>query len=166
MTYDVAAHPANDTMPTGQSSLATLTPHACIATNSRSAERRPNPISRAMSRAAGIESANACGSSVVNFSNNPVEVVEWEYPMMIERYGYVPDSGGAGRYRGGMAIERQYRFGIDGGQLQLRGDRIKFRPYGLQGGEPGLAILDGQDALEACVDVAQDGLARAEVGGD
>lgn len=86
-----------------------------------------------------LDGVDACGSSVVNFSNNPVEVVEWEYPMMIERYGYVADSGGAGRYRGGLAIERQYRFGIDGGQLQLRGDRIKFRPYGLQGGEAGAA---------------------------
>jgi N-methylhydantoinase B len=86
-----------------------------------------------------LDGVDACGSSVVNFSNNPAEVVEWEYPITIERYGYVADSGGAGKHRGGLAIERQYRFRVDSGHLQLRTDRIKFRPYGLQGGEPGAA---------------------------
>ena len=86
-----------------------------------------------------LDGVDACGSSVVNFSNNPAEVVEWEYPITIERYGYVADSGGAGKHRGGLAIERQYRFRVDSGHLQLRTDRIKFQPYGLQGGEPGAA---------------------------
>ncbi|MBV8934832.1 MAG: hydantoinase B/oxoprolinase family protein, partial [Alphaproteobacteria bacterium] len=43
---------------------------------------------------------DAAASAVVNFSNNPVEIVESEYPLLIERYGYVPDSGGAGKFRG------------------------------------------------------------------
>jgi N-methylhydantoinase B len=84
-----------------------------------------------------LDGIDACGSSVVNFSNNPVEVVEWEYPLMVERYAYVPDSGGAGQFRGGLALERQYRFLVDDGHLQLRTDRSRFQPYGLAGGRPG-----------------------------
>jgi N-methylhydantoinase B len=80
---------------------------------------------------------DACSSSVVNFSNNPVEVIESEYPLLIERYGYVPDSGGAGKFRGGLAVERQYRFLEKTGTLQLRTDRRRFLPYGLAGGRPG-----------------------------
>jgi N-methylhydantoinase B len=76
-------------------------------------------------------------SSVVNFSNNPVEVIESEYPIAIEQYGFVPDTGGPGRFRGGLALVRQYRFLETEGTLQLRTDRRRFLPYGLQGGRPG-----------------------------
>src|SRR5215831_2229111 len=83
------------------------------------------------------DGVDACSSSVVNFSNNPVEVIESEYPLMIERYGYVPDSGGPGQFRGGLAVLRQYRFLEATGTLQLRTDRRRFLPYGLQGGHAG-----------------------------
>jgi N-methylhydantoinase B len=42
--------------------------------------------------------------------NNPVEVLETKSPMFIEWYGYRPDSGGAGRFRGGVGVGRAYRF--------------------------------------------------------
>jgi N-methylhydantoinase B len=80
---------------------------------------------------------DGCSSAFVNFANNSVELVEAEYPVVIERYGYVPDSGGAGRHRGGLALERHYRFAVDGAQLHLRSDRTRFRPYGAHGGEAG-----------------------------
>jgi N-methylhydantoinase B len=83
------------------------------------------------------DGVDACSSSVVNFSNNPIEVIESEYPLRIERYGYVPDSGGAGKFRGGLAIVRQYRFLEATGTLQLRTDRRRFMAYGLAGGRPG-----------------------------
>jgi len=83
------------------------------------------------------DGVDACSSSVVNFSNNPIEVIESEYPLLIERYGYVPDSGGAGKHRGGLAVERQYRFLEATGTLQLRTDRRRHLPYGLAGGRPG-----------------------------
>ena len=46
------------------------------------------------------DGVDANSSAVVNFSNNPVEVIEAEYPIAIERYGFVPDTGGPGRFRG------------------------------------------------------------------
>jgi hypothetical protein len=47
---------------------------------------------------------DATTSAIVNFSNNPIEIVESEYPLMIERYGYVSNSGGAGKFRGWLAL--------------------------------------------------------------
>jgi N-methylhydantoinase B len=76
------------------------------------------------------DGVDACSSSVVNFSNNPIEVIESEYPILIERYGYVADTGGPGKFRGGLAIVRQYRFLERTATLQLRTDRRRFLPYG------------------------------------
>jgi N-methylhydantoinase B len=42
--------------------------------------------------------------------NNPVEVLEAKSPMIIEHYGYRPDSGGPGKHRGGVGVSRAYRF--------------------------------------------------------
>lgn len=80
---------------------------------------------------------DACSSAVANFSNNPVEQLEGEYPLRIEQYGFVADSGGAGKYRGGLAMVRDYRFLEREGTLQLRTDRHRFQPWGLAGGRSG-----------------------------
>jgi N-methylhydantoinase B len=61
---------------------------------------------------------------------------------MIERYGYVSDSGGAGKFRGGLALVRQYRFLAEEGVLQLRTDRRTHVPYGLQGGRGGTPTMN------------------------
>ena len=80
---------------------------------------------------------DGCASIVVNFSNNPAEVVEAEYPLQILRYGFLPDTGGPGKYRGGLSIVREYRFTEAEGVLQIRSDRHRSRAYGLAGGTPG-----------------------------
>jgi N-methylhydantoinase B len=80
---------------------------------------------------------DACSSIVANFSNNPIEQLEAEFPLRVEQYAFVPDSGGAGKYRGGLAMIRDYRFLERQGALQLRTDRQRFRPWGLAGGKPG-----------------------------
>ncbi len=72
-----------------------------------------------------------------NLSNMPVEVMEAEHPVRVEEYAFVPDSCGAGRWRGGVGIKRSYRILADDALLQLRTDRVKFAPYGLAGGKPG-----------------------------
>jgi N-methylhydantoinase B len=72
-----------------------------------------------------------------NLSNMPVEVMEAEHPVRIEDYSFVPDSCGAGRYRGGVGIRRSYRILADEALLQMRTDRVRFAPYGLSGGSPG-----------------------------
>src|SRR5207342_1200585 len=71
-------------------------------------------------------------------ANIPVEVAELEYPILVERYGLVQDSGGAGCYRGGLAIERAWRSLVPT-SLQVRSDRQHHLPYGLAGGGSGAA---------------------------
>jgi N-methylhydantoinase B len=72
-----------------------------------------------------------------NLSNMPVEVMEAEHPVRVEEYAFVPDSCGAGRWRGGVGLRRAYRILAPEALLQLRTDRVAFRPYGLAGGGPG-----------------------------
>ena len=72
-----------------------------------------------------------------NLSNMPVEVMEAEHPVRVEDYAFVPDSCGAGQYRGGVGVRRSYRILAPEALLQLRTDRVTFQPYGLNGGEPG-----------------------------
>jgi N-methylhydantoinase B len=57
--------------------------------------------------------------------------------VVVERYGLMPDSGGAGRWRGGLALVRDFRFVGEEAILQVRADRQKYLPYGLAGGQPG-----------------------------
>ena len=75
-------------------------------------------------------------------ANIPVEVAETDWPILIERYGLVPDSGGAGRYRGGLAIERVWRVLAPDTAVHVRSDRQVHRPYGLAGGGEGAAVLE------------------------
>ena len=60
-------------------------------------------------------------------ANIPVEVAESEYPIVVERYGLVPDSGGAGLHRGGLAVERVWRCLTPRTSLIVRSDRAEAR---------------------------------------
>ena len=77
--------------------------------------------------------ANPCAS----MANIPVELAESDWPILIERYGLVTDSGGAGRYRGGLAVERVWRALVPDTAVHVRSDRQVHRPYGLAGGLEG-----------------------------
>ena len=84
------------------------------------------------------DAIDALSSLAVNYSNTPVEIVEREQPIRIEEYGFRQDSCGPGKFRGGLGMVREYRLvGVDEAVLQVRSDRQKFRPYGLNGGTPG-----------------------------
>jgi N-methylhydantoinase B len=74
-----------------------------------------------------------------NLSNTPVETLEAQHPVRVEEYALIEDSCGAGRYRGGLGVRRSYRLLAAQAELQLRSDRMKFQPYGLDGGEPARA---------------------------
>ena len=72
-----------------------------------------------------------------NLSNQPVELVEAELPLEVVRYGLVPDSGGAGKQRGGLASVREFRFLAERSEFTLRTDRRDHPPYGIGGGRSG-----------------------------
>lgn len=72
-----------------------------------------------------------------NQSNVPIEMIEAEYPLRIESYGLVTDSGGIGRRRGGLAVSRSYRILADNCFVGVRSDKRRFPPHGLFGGGTG-----------------------------
>jgi N-methylhydantoinase B len=73
---------------------------------------------------------------MTNTSNLPVEALEVEYPLTLLRYELIDDSGGRGRQRGGMGLRRVYRAEAHC-RLNLDNSRLKSRPWGIAGGEPG-----------------------------
>ncbi len=72
-----------------------------------------------------------------NQSNVSVEMIEQDYPIRINQYGLVPDTGGAGQYRGGLALVREYESLHDGALLNVRSDKRDFPPHGLFNGKNG-----------------------------
>lgn len=75
---------------------------------------------------------------MTNSLNTPVEALEYAYPFRVRRYSYRPNSGGAGKYRGGDGLIREIELLVDS-QVTVLADRRKRGPYGLAGGEPGAA---------------------------
>jgi N-methylhydantoinase B len=82
----------------------------------------------------GQEGTSHVGS---NQSNVPVEIIESTFPIRVETYAIVPDSGGPGRYRGGQALVREFRLLSDEADLNVRSDKRKHPPHGLFGGLSG-----------------------------
>jgi N-methylhydantoinase B len=90
----------------------------------------------------GLDGNTSLFANMASFS---VEVIEAENPLEVLDYAMVPDTAGAGMYRGGVSLRRTWRMLADEGILQVRADRQTHRPYGLSGGKPGAAgrnILD------------------------
>jgi N-methylhydantoinase B len=84
-----------------------------------------------------LDGLEGVSNPLANLGNQPVELIEADLPLRIERYGVVPDTGGAGRQRGGLAYVREYELLADRATLTIRTDRRDHPPYGLDGGEPG-----------------------------
>lgn len=74
---------------------------------------------------------------VTNMMNAPVEAVEMEYPIRIHRALLRCDAGGAGRFRGGTGIEKEFELTEGECEITHRGDRFFTQPWGLFGGKPG-----------------------------
>ena len=80
-----------------------------------------------------------------NLANTPIEVVESTHPIRVERYEFIPGSGGIGQFRGGLGLRRDLRTLSDGTQLNLLGDHCRFPAAGMFGGGnsvPGRYVLN------------------------
>nr|WP_159765281.1 hydantoinase B/oxoprolinase family protein [Halovenus carboxidivorans] len=83
---------------------------------------------------------------MTNTLNTPVEAMETEYPLRVERYALRPNSGGDGRYRGGLGIERSVTVETDA-TVSLLTERRRTAPAGIDGGEDGTRgrnLIDGE----------------------
>jgi N-methylhydantoinase B len=88
-----------------------------------------------------------------NFTNVPNEFLERYFPLRIERYETVADSGGAGLHRGGNGIIMSYRF-LEPGLIAIHDDRWFTHPWGVNGGAPGARarkILEKADGAQVIV---------------
>ena len=84
-----------------------------------------------------------------NMANTSVEIIEAENPLLIDEYGFLPDTGGPGKYRGALGMVRQYRLTAEEAIVQQRADRHVFPCWGIFGGKPGALsksyfVRDGQ----------------------
>lgn len=80
---------------------------------------------------------DAVQTTLHNTENAPIEEVEIHYPFRIRRYELIEDSGGAGKYRGGMGIRRDFEFPYAPMSFTTLSDGRIFPPWGLDGGHEG-----------------------------
>jgi len=89
------------------------------------------------------DGTNGSGADAAYLKNTPIEITETEVPVEFVRYGLAQDSGGAGRWRGGLATEMAFRVFSPDSRITARNrDRSVFRPWGILGGRAaGLAEM-------------------------
>ncbi len=95
------------------------------------------------------------------FTNVPNEFIESYFPMRMEKYETITDSGGAGLHRGGNGLSVAYRFLCDG-EIGIHDDRWLMYPWGVNGGEPGLRstkLLVRADGSEEWLPSKREGIA-------
>src|SRR5216117_2365299 len=80
---------------------------------------------------------DAIETDVSNCMNIPVEALEMNFPLRIRRAGLWPDSAGAGRFRGGLGLEKVFEATTTEVMVSHRGERVASSPWGLEGGAPG-----------------------------
>jgi N-methylhydantoinase B len=130
--------------------LARFAPNRAIAGSGSSSAlgilwSRPRPGQSAMqyeiigSAYGGGVGHDGCSGTAAHLSNlhiAPIEILESEFPCRIRRFDLVPDSGGAGRWRGGVSVLREYEL-FEDATVVRRFDKAKFPPHGLAGGQDG-----------------------------
>jgi N-methylhydantoinase B len=80
---------------------------------------------------------NTVASGISNTMNTPIEVLEMSFPVRVEYYELVADSGGAGRHRGGLGARRAWRILGNESRATVCCERTKSPPFGLLGGKAG-----------------------------
>jgi len=84
----------------------------------------------------GRDGVDSLETDIANTMNMPAESLELHYPLRVHRNALVPDSGGAGRQRGGLGVEREIELLRGEATVTLREDRHRTKAWGLYGGEP------------------------------
>ena len=82
------------------------------------------------------DGTTATATHLSNLHIAPIEILESEFPCRITRFELVPDSGGAGQWRGGLSLQREYEV-LENATVIRRFDKARFPPGGLAGGGAG-----------------------------
>lgn len=131
-------------------------------------------LAGAMGARGDSDGVSATTVHVRNGAITPIEILETEFPVQVARFELVPDSGGPGRYRGGLGVAREYR-ALGSSRRVARGGRELTPPPGRDGGQagrPSRVILNpGSDrerqviAADGNVELAAGDVIRYELGG-
>src|SRR5206468_1815497 len=84
----------------------------------------------------GHDGATATATHLSNLHTTPIEILESEFPCRITRFDLVPNSGGAGEWRGGLAMRREYEL-LEDATVVRRFNKTRFPPKGVAGGTDG-----------------------------
>ena len=82
----------------------------------------------------GLDGMDGVHTHMTNTRNTPVEVIENAYPLMVQRYGLIPDSEGPGQYRGGLGMCREITILDHQAAVTLSTERAGIKPWGINGG--------------------------------
>jgi N-methylhydantoinase B len=85
----------------------------------------------------GKDGVSATAFHLSNCKTAPVEIIESEFPARVERFEAITDSGGAGRWRGGLGFVREYRILTNEVRFSMRTDKHAIEPWGTEGGNSG-----------------------------
>lgn len=99
------------------------------------------PHGGGMGARATQDGVNGIRVYVGNAGSLPVEFIEQTMPLEVQEWALVTDSGGAGRFRGGLTARRTYKVGFDQASFTVAGERGEFAPQGYFGGSPGALFL-------------------------
>jgi N-methylhydantoinase B len=95
----------------------------------------------------GKDGVSATAFHLSNCKTAPIEIIESEFPTRVERFEMIPDSGGAGQWRGGLGFAREYRILTDEVRFSMRTDKHSIEPWGsdrgLAGGKGSCIIAPG-----------------------
>lgn len=98
------------------------------------------------------DGADGFSAGFHNLANSPVEMCETLFPITFTAYGFIADSGGDGKYRGGLGLAREWRLDSEWGVLSGNFERFRHAPYGLNGGRSGskgrFVLYRGDDVRE------------------
>jgi N-methylhydantoinase B len=85
----------------------------------------------------GKDGVSATAFHLSNCKTAPIEIIESEFPTRVVRFEMIPDSGGAGEWRGGLGFARDYRILADEVRFSMRTDKHRVAPWGSDGGADG-----------------------------
>ncbi|MGH7854034.1 MAG: hydantoinase B/oxoprolinase family protein [Candidatus Binatia bacterium] len=85
----------------------------------------------------GKDGVSATAFHLSNCKTAPIEIIESEFPTRVERFEMIPDSGGAGQWRGGLGFARDYRILTDDVRFSMRTDKHAISPFGVDRGLAG-----------------------------
>jgi len=84
----------------------------------------------------GHDGCSATATHLSNLHITPIEILESEFPCRVTRFDLLPDTGGAGEWRGGVSLVREYEL-LENATVIRRYDKSRFPPDGIEGGKGG-----------------------------